>query len=357
MKRIVLVLAGVVLVGLLLAYLNRIALTTRMIERVVASNMGTNLLQELPDGLHVAVCGAGSPLPDPSRSGPCVALMGGDRIYVVDVGSGASRVMSAMRLPQGSIRAVLLTHFHSDHIDGLGELMLQRWVGGPNTSPLPIIGPPGVERVVEGLNLAYAADQGYRVAHHGAETVPPTGAGAVAEPFPTPLGAYGVVVVDEGGWKVTAFRVDHSPVEPAVGYRFDYAGRSVVLSGDTVKSANVERFAKGADLLVHEALSPVLVDLLTEGARSAGRANLVKITSDIKDYHATPVDAAETARDAGVQRLLFYHTVPPLLLAPMEEIFLEGVAETFSGPVSISTDGTLVSLPANSQLIEIGELL
>ena len=357
MKRILLALGGVLVVGLLLAYLNRTALTTRLLERVVETNMRSNLLQGLPDGLHVAICGAGSPLPDPARSGPCVALMGGDRIYIVDAGSGASRVLSAMRVPQGRIRAVLLTHFHSDHFDGLGELLMQRWVNGTHTSPTPVIGPPGVERIVEGLNLAYASDSSYRVAHHGEETVPPTGAGGVARPFRMPMDAEGVVVVDDGGWKITAFRVDHAPIEPAVGYRFDYAGRSVVVSGDTVQSANVEKFATGADLLLHEALSPALVDLITEGARRAGRANLVKITTDIQDYHATPVDAAKTARDAGVQRLLFYHIVPPLLLAPMEEIFLEGVAEVFSGPVSISSDGTFLSLPANSRVIEVEELL
>jgi ribonuclease Z len=283
--------------------------------------------------------------------------MGGDRIYVVDAGTGSSRVLSAMRVPQGKISAILLTHFHSDHIDGLGEMLLQRWVNGSHTSPTPIIGPPGVAPIVRGLNLAYGADHGYRVAHHGEKTLPPGGAGAVARLFRLPDDGEGVVVVDDGGWKITAFRVDHSPVSPAVGYRFDYEGRSVVLSGDTVKSANVEKFAQGVDLLIHEALSPTLVDILTEGARRAGRPNLVKITSDIKDYHATPVEAAEIARDAGVGYLVYYHTVPPLLLAPMETIFLEGVAAVYDGPVTISVDGTLISLPAGSQAIEVEELL
>jgi len=261
------------------------------------------------------------------------------------------------RVPGDRIGAVLLTHFHSDHIDGLGELLLQRWVNGSHESPTPIIGPPGVREVVEGLNLTYQLDHLYRVEHHGAKTMPPGGAGAVEQVFRMPKDGEGVVIVDEDGWTIQVFRVDHSPVAPAVGYRFDYAGRSVVLSGDTVKSKNVEKFAQGADLLVHEALSPTLVDWITEAARRAQRPNLVKITRDIKDYHATPVDAAEIARDAGVGHLLYYHTVPPLRSRLLETVFLEGVAEVYDGPVTISRDGTLVSLPRGSQVIEFDQLL
>ncbi|MCP4497406.1 MAG: hypothetical protein GY825_11580, partial [Phycisphaeraceae bacterium] len=85
----------------------------------------------------------------------------------------------------------------------------------------------------------------------GEAIVPPSGAGGVAHPFPAPAEGRGEVVIDEGGVKVTAFRVDHTPVDPAVGYRFDYGERSLVVSGDTIKSENLQRFADGVDLLVH----------------------------------------------------------------------------------------------------------
>lgn len=138
MKRFLLGLLGVSILVAVIGYAFRVEITMRMIERVVASNLETDLLREIPDGLHVALCGAGSPLPDPRRSGPCTALMAGNRLYLVDVGSGSSRVLSQMRIPQGEIDGVFLTHFHSDHIDGLGELLLQRWANGSNTSPTPI---------------------------------------------------------------------------------------------------------------------------------------------------------------------------------------------------------------------------
>ena len=357
MKRAILVLLSVVFLVLIVVYVFRGPLTLGAMDRVVATRMGTSLLDELPDGLHVALCGAGSPLPDPIRSGPCSAIIAGDRLFIVDSGANSSRVLTAMQVPQGAIEAILITHFHSDHIDGLGEMLLQSWVNGSRTEPMPLVGPAGIEKIAEGLNHAYGQDQVYRTAHHGEEIVPPSSFGSLAQPFAQPGPGEGVVVLNDDDLTITAFRVDHEPVDPAVGYRFDYKDRSLVLSGDTKKSANLEHFAQGTDLLVHEALSRELVGVMTEGARKAGRDNLVKVTTDILDYHASPVEAAESANAAGAQHLLFYHIVPPLLLAPMEGIFVEGVSEVYDGPFTVGRDGTLVSLPAGSDEIRVEELL
>jgi len=356
-KRAILVLLAIAFLVLIVLYAFRGPLTLGVMDRVIASRMGSSLLDELPDGLHVGLCGAGSPLPDPNRSGPCTAIIAGDRVFLVDSGTNSSRILSQMRIPQGEIDGILLTHFHSDHIDGLGDTILQAWVNGSRTEPMPLIGPEGVQEIAEGLNGAYRQDQIYRTAHHGEEIVPSSGFGAVAQPFAQPEVGEGVVILDDDGLTITAFRVDHEPVDPAVGYRFDYKDRSVVLSGDTRKSANLEHFAQGTDLLVHEALSRQLVGVMTEGARKAGRENLVKITTDILDYHASPVEAAQSASTAGAQHLLFYHIVPPLLLAPMEGIFVEGVSEAYDGPFTVGRDGTLVHLPTGSEQIEVEELL
>jgi ribonuclease Z len=357
MKRILLGLFGALLALLLIAFFLRTTIALRMMERVVASNLGSDWVSELPDGLHLVLCGAGSPLPDPKRSGPCAAVIAGQQVFIVDAGSGASRRLTDLRFPQGRIDAILLTHFHSDHIDGLGELLMQRWVNRGAREPVPIHGPTGVEEVVDGVNRAYRLDSAYRVAHHGEAIVPPSGAGGVAHPFPAPAEGQGEVVIDKGGVKVTAFRVDHTPVDPAVGYRFDYGERSLVLSGDTVKSENLQRFAEGVDLLVHEALAPHLVAVLTRGAEAAGRRNIAKITRDILTYHASPVDAAEVARDAGVGFLLYYHIVPPLPLAPLEDAFLEGVDAVYDGPLAVGRDGTTVHLPVGSDAIDVEQRL
>lgn len=338
----------------------REALALRLMERGLRANLQANLLDELPDGLHLVLCGAGSPLPDVKRGGPCAAVIAGRRLFVVDAGSGASRTMARLRLPPGEIEAILLTHFHSDHLDGLGELLLQRWIGSASQTPTPVHGPRGIEQVVAGFALAYAQDSVYRTAHHGPGVAPPSGAGAAAQPFATPPPGQGHVVIGAGAGpgalRVTAFRVDHAPAAPAVGYRFDYAGRSLLLSGDTARSANLLQFAKGVDLLVHDALSPWLVDRMTEAAEASQRPRLAKITRDIRDYHASPVQVAELAQQAGAKRLLFHHIVPPLPLAPLQGLFLRGVRQRYPGPVSIGRDGTMVSLPARGKENQLRQL-
>jgi ribonuclease Z len=355
MRRALLAVVLVVAAGAALAYAFRAPLAKRLIERVAERRLSADPLAALADGIHVSLCGAGGPMPDPNRSGPCVAVVAGGKLYVVDAGTMGARNLAASGLTPGAIEAVFLTHFHSDHIDGLGELALQRWAAGARTEPLPVVGPAGVERVVAGFNEAYSADVGYRIAHHGEVTVPPSGAGMEARPFPEPPDDRAPVVWEDGDLRITAFRVEHEPVSPAVGYRFDYAGRSVLVSGDTKRSENLLRHAEGVDLLVHEALAAQIVAIMNRAATAAGRTNLAKIMSDIPDYHTTPAEAAGIAEAAGAGHLLYYHIVPPLVAPGMEAVFLEGVGQAYSGPVTVGRDGTRVSLPAGSTVIEVSQ--
>jgi ribonuclease Z len=321
-----------------------------MFDRAVERRVGQDALAGLPDGLHVALCGTGSPLPNADRAGACTAVIAGSRIFVVDAGEGGARNLQLMGVAPGRIERLFLTHFHSDHIDGLGPMMLLRWTGGPAKSPLPIHGPAGVEAVIAGFNAAYLADNGYRVAHHGAAIVPPKGAGAVSAPFD--LTAESQVVFDDGGVRVTAFKVDHDPVSPSVGYRFDYKGRSVVLSGDTAKSAVLIKAAKNADLLVHEALQPKMVASMTKALEAKGIKNTAQITRDILDYHASPEEAAESAAAAKVQQLVLSHIVPAVPSAFFYPAFLGDAKQRFSGPIVVGEDGMLFSLPAGGKQIE-----
>ena len=187
--------------------------------------------------------------------------------------------------------------------------------------------------------------------------MPPSGKDGLAMPFETPKDGEIVKIFQQEGITVSAFKVNHNPIEPAVGYRFDYKGRSLVISGDTVKSSNIAKQSQGVDVLLHEALSITLVNFINKQTEKAGRDNLAKITHDITDYHTTPVQAAETAEQAKVKHLVFNHIVPPLRVATMEEIFLQGVEEAFSGDYTLGKDGTLISLPANSDEVIVEDLL
>jgi len=327
-------------------------------KRVIDQRVAIDIAQEQPDGLHVGLCGAGSPMADPKRAGPCTFVIAGKRIYVVDAGDGATRNMALMGLPIGRIDAILLTHFHSDHIGGLGEMMLLRWASTGNSEPVEVFGPEGVESVVEGFNRAYELDKGYRVAHHGAEIVPPSGAGGTARPFALPEGEDGRwTILEKDGVKITAFTVDHSPVYPAVGYRFDYKGRSVLISGDTVQSRNLTEVARGADLLVHEGLQAKLVGMIHEAAVKHGQRNIAKITEDIPGYHTTPEEAAKIARQAAVRHLVFTHIIPPLPIAYLNAAFLGDAGKLYDGPITVGRDGLLFVMPADTDLILLKKLL
>ncbi len=351
MKKSVLVVAVVMLIGAV-AYSQRAAIALLVMARGAEAAMTSDTTANFEDGLHLALCGAGGPLPDPKRSGPCVAVVAGKQLFVVDAGTNGLRNLLRMRYPVGKIQAVLLTHFHSDHIDGLGEMATIRWVNGNKTQPLPVIGPEGVQHVVEGFSIAYAQDSVGRNAHHGDKVAPLSGFGMIARPFPVPAEGELETVYNEGDLKIQALVVDHDPVKPAVGYLFTYKDRSLLISGDTAKSPNVQHFAQGVDLLVHEALARNIVGLMHDTAAKVGAESLAKITFDIQDYHASPVEAAEVARDAQVGRLLYYHIVPPLIFPGMEAVWLDGVAEVFSN-YTLGQDGTAFSLPAGSQDITL----
>ena len=325
LKKTLLALLGLAVLLGAAGWFLQVPISLAVARRVAVARLGADAGANLPDGLHVGLCGAGSPFPDERRSGPCTLVQAGKRLFVFDAGGGAARNVGKLGFNHGRIEAIFLTHFHSDHIDGLGELMLQRWVSASNREPVPVHGPQGVDKVVDGLNQAYALDKSYRVAHHGDTVMPASGSGGKAMPFNT--GADGrVVLLKDGELEITAFSVDHAPVQPAVGYRISYKGRSAVISGDTRKSAAV----------------------LREAATASQRANLFKVFGDIIDYHATPEQAAETARDARVRFLLLNHIAPPLPMPGLEKAFLGEATSIYTGPLRVGVDGDFISMPAGS---------
>jgi ribonuclease Z len=304
--------------------------------------------------LAVLLVGTGSPLPDKSRAGPCTLVAAGDRLFIVDAGFDSARNLMLWRVPLDHVAGILVTHFHSDHIPELGELRLQTWVAGRKT-PLPVYGPPGIEQVVDGFNEAYALDAGYRTKHHGSAMLPPD---AVAlDPRVVRLGPEPTAnVLNSHGLRITAIRVKHDPANPAYGYRFDFVGRSVVVSGDTAPDADLAKAATGTDVLVHESLSPELVGILHDAMIANGHARPAKIMHDIPGYHTSPVDGASIANKARARLLVFTHLIPMLPNAMAERAFLRGVDAVRPDGVVLGHDGLVFRLPASSDAIERDDL-
>jgi ribonuclease Z len=347
MKRIILLIVVLVLAaGAGIFYFKRDAVAIALFRSAADRAIGADTIEGLPDGLSAAFCGTGSPLADRARAGPCTAIIAGQRLFVFDAGDGSPETLTLMGLSPGRVEAVFLTHFHSDHIDSLGELALQRWGTSAAQAPLPLYGGEGVERVAAGFNEAYALDSGYRTAHHGAAVVPPSGFGLAPHAFTIPDGDESAVVFDDRGVRIIAFRVQHGPVHPSFGYRIEYKGRSIVVSGDTSPSPSLTRAAQNADLLVHEGLSPRLVKLMQEAATAHGQTGIAKILHDIPNYHTDPQDAADIAQRAHVGALALTHVIPPLPLAILEGPYLGNARSRFTGTLWIARDGDLIILPA-----------
>lgn len=294
--------------------------------------------------LHVVLCGTGSPLADANRAQACTAIIAGNEFVLVDVGSSSWRKVATNNLPAQNLSAVLLTHFHSDHIGDLGEAVMQSWAAG-RTQKLNVCGPPGVEKIVAGFTQAYALDTDYRVLHHGEDMMPRAAANAIAQPIKLKSDDAAALVFERNGLKVTAFKVNHDPVVPAYGYRFEYKGRVVVISGDTAKSDNLAKHAAGADLLIHEVIVKPLLQFAASNFERAGNQRRAKMARDIITYHASPIEAAEVAASAKAETLVFTHIVPPPTNPQIEQALTRGVSDVFKGKVVIGNDGMRFDLP------------
>lgn len=349
MKKMNMIVGGTALLVALLALgfnLQREKIGEIAYKRATPKVMNKDVIAGLDDGLHLFLCGTGSPMPDPSRAGPCQAIIAGKKMYIVDVGEGASRTFSPNGIRLDYAEAILLTHFHSDHINGLGDLMIQRWANTGADEPLKVIGPRGTNEIVTLINQFLSHDRDYRIMHHG-DLMPMSGYGGRASEFDIMPGEQ-KVILDDGELSIIAFAVDHGGIHPAVGYRFDYKGRSIVISGDTSKSEILEAASASADILVHEALNPEMIDIMSEGFNASGRSRLGAIFQEIKPIHTTTEDAGASANVAGVDLLVLSHIIPPAPSRLLDAYFARDAKRQFSGEVVVGRDGMMFQLPAQS---------
>ena len=273
---------------------------------------------------RVTLVGTGTPTLNPQRFGPATLVEVGNQKLLFDVGRAVPIRLFQLHISLASIDVHFITHFHSDHVSGIPDLWLTGWLpgGGGRKRPFRVIGPIGAKDLMANLERAYAADIRIRIAD---QKLPLAGASIIAEEFSTDG-----VVYERDGIRVTAFEVDHGDnIKPAYGYRVDYKGRSVLISGDTRFSENLIRNGMGVDLLVHT----------IAGSNPEMQENIV--TRRILDHHTLPPQAAEVFNRTKPKLAVYTHIVllrmKTLPTPTVEEIVAE-TRKTYFGPLQVGED-------------------
>ena len=267
---------------------------------------------------RATLLGTGCPAAVMNRFGPSTLVEAGDQKFLFDAGRGALQRLTQLDVRWQDIQGVFLTHLHSDHVVGFPDLWLTGWLIVPGRKvPLQVRGPTGTAAMMSHLQQAFEYDVRVRTENDG---VSPEGVALAVEEIGEG------VVYDKGGVKITAFEVDHAPVKAALGYRIDYSGRSIVLSGDTRVSQNLLRHAQNVDVLVHEVFAPAT---LQRAGVPAARAK------SIVDYHTTPEQAGEVFARLKPKLAVYSHICMP---SATEEDLVPGTRKTYTGPLELGED-------------------
>lgn len=274
----------------------------------------------------VTLLGTASPQPRSDRFGPSTLVEAGDQKLLFDAGRGVPIRLRQINVPLGKINALFITHYHSDHTSGIPDVWLTGWLPPPyarRTVPFHVVGPVGAKALMSNLEKAYELDIKIRLAD---EKLPPSGIATVVDEFDKDG-----VVFEKNGVKVIAFEVEHGPaIKPAVGYRVEYQGRAVVISGDTRYNQNVIRYGTGADLLIHEVAS----------ARSGLLTSSVPVQR-IVAHHTTPREAGMVFSQAKPKMAAYTHIV--LLFnenfaEPTLDDVIAETRQTYNGPLVVGED-------------------
>ena len=266
----------------------------------------------------------GGPRPRKASSASAQAIVTKNAVYVIDCGNGVARQLVLAGVPLTMLRHIFITHQHSDHNADYGNLIWLAWAAGLSTR-VDAWGPPPLEKMTKLFFEMNAYDIDTRISNEGRVPIVPL----VHVHERRENGA----VMSDDNVKVTAALVDHPPVVPAFGYRFDARDRSIVISGDTAPSDNLSRLARGADVLVHSAMYPAAID------RLVGRVpNAATLKESILSHQTSAEDAGRIAQAAGVKTLVLSHLVPADDPQVTERMWIEAAQSRFQGKVILGRD-------------------
>ncbi|MEM9518838.1 MAG: MBL fold metallo-hydrolase [Actinomycetota bacterium] len=273
--------------------------------------------------MDITMLGTGSPIPDPNRAAPTALVKAGDTHILLDAGRGVVMRMAAAGSMPPMLSAVLITHFHSDHIAALNDVITTHWVMTQENATLEIYGPNGLADLVDRTVAMLEFDIGYRIAHHEELTEGPRLDVTELEPGD----AFTINDVS-----VTTAATEHPPVFPTIGYRLEHDGATVALVGDTNPCEGVDKLAADADAYLQSVIRKDLV-----------RQIPMEMIQDILDYHSDVVEAAQTATRNGVKRLLLTHMVPAPPVDQYDE-WLDLARAHFDGEIIMGNDLTTVTI-------------
>lgn len=289
----------------------------RLALAFLAAALAWGSLPVQAQSIRVTLLGTGTPRPAIDRMGPATLVEAGEEKLLFDAGRGTTIRIVEADLDPSAVTAVFITHFHSDHIVGLPDLWLLGHLGPFHRGqPLELFGPPGTRSLAQGLAETFKRDIDLRAnpARPGPELKP------------TEFKEAGVVL-ERGGVKVSAIPVEH--VEDSYGFRIDYEGRSVVISGDTRPSETLTTAATDADLLVHEIMA--IGEELLASRPAAAQSMMRRVLST----HTTPAQVTEVLRQSGPRLAAFNHVS---LNGITEEEVLEEIRSTYDGRVEMGED-------------------
>ncbi len=279
------------------------------------------------DFIKVTLLGTGSPRPSIDRYGPSVLVEVGGKHLLFDSGRGVVQRLKQLEVSLSDIHHVFLTHLHSDHISALDDVWLTGWIY-QRPSPLNVYGPKGTKSYVENLKQAYAFDVQLRNQYSGLDLNAGVMTTSEIEPG---------VIYSENGIRVTAFLVNHKPVDPAYGYRIDFGKRSVVISGDTTYSQSLVDHTLGVDLLVHEIMS-VKSKILEKNPR----------LQKIQHYHTSPEQLAKVLEKTKPRAAVMTHVI---VIGNSEDDVLQQVTDHYAGDVYMGHDLMSIELGNNIKVI------
>ncbi len=248
--------------------------------------------------------------------------------YVLDCGLGVTNQFARTGLAFTTIRSILITHHHPDHNIEYGPFLLIGWIQGLPSS-VRVLGPPPLEQMTDDLIRAYKATIGFWAEDF---RMKPLVAPDVKE-----VSAPGTVMQDENV-RVTAALVEHPPVRPALAYRFDFHDRSITFSGDTVPLETVARLARGADILVHEAMYTPALEAYLRGRIAQGVPwSFDAYMQHMRTAHSPVDEVGRIAQRAGVKTLVLSHLTPGID-GIQDETWRDQAARHFTGEVVVARD-------------------